>query len=212
MSSFLKEQFKENDVVEAFDGGYWRKGPILEVNLAEVRWRVRCNFSRKEFWTYHVRPSEADDLLTLSHCSDALRQFYHAKTARGKTTGQCSIFPGRKTKYDVSDLSLTLIPNAKLQTFNPQPQTLHPEPQTFRTPGKPLEGARRSWKRLCTASAYKSQAVRRQSCGMARRSGILGDLGVLGLGLRNSGITGVRDERVWGFGVSTFGIRTERCE
>ncbi|CAE7276883.1 unnamed protein product, partial [Symbiodinium pilosum] len=30
VSLFLREQFKENDVVEFLDGGYWRKGPILE--------------------------------------------------------------------------------------------------------------------------------------------------------------------------------------
>ena len=72
VSVFLREQFKENDVVEFLDGGYWRKGPILEVNAEEVKWRVRCNFSGRDFWADHVRPSEADDLLTLSHCSDAL--------------------------------------------------------------------------------------------------------------------------------------------
>ncbi|CAE7775764.1 unnamed protein product, partial [Symbiodinium necroappetens] len=80
VSSFLKAQFNKGDMVEALDGAYWRKGPILEVNVEEVRWRVRCNFSSKEFWTDHVRPSEADDLLkaiggSTRELEDALQAF-----------------------------------------------------------------------------------------------------------------------------------------
>lgn len=80
VSSFLKAQFNKGDVVEALDGAYWRKGPILAVNVEEVKWRVRCHFSSKEFWTDHVRPSEADDLLkaiggSTRELGDALQSF-----------------------------------------------------------------------------------------------------------------------------------------